>query len=491
MHLGQNIDVVQQQTLHLTPELQQGLTILQFNALDLVEYVNSHMEQNPVFEDDAQTSDAEMTTSVRADETSSNTPMGDASLSTADANRTVYQNLDHHVGPISGDALLEGRGHGSAATFDNERRDLSQRSFSLDRYLEVPETLAEHLMAQVRLQTSDPRTLAIAEYLTGNLDGSGYLIVSTEETAAALGIDLDEIEATLALIQRLQPVGIAARSLSECLRLQIESKDRMTPLLDDLLENHLDKFLKKSVASIASDMGVEASDLSRALEEIRQCNPRPGMQSFAAPSPIWPEIIVVPVNDGYEVQLRDLGLPDMRINEYYRTLADSIRDKQTAQYLKERIKEAEALLEGITYRRETLYKIACCIVEMQREFFDEGFDRLRPLTMAAVADVVGVVPSTISRLVNGNYMQTPRGTFELRFFFHSAAQSDSSVEVSSVSVKRRIQGLIASEDPRHPLSDQKIAELLEEEGVEISRRTVAKYRNQLGIPGKAARTKAL
>ena len=489
VQLGQHIDVTQQQTLHLTLELQQGLTLLQLNAADLVDYVNSCIEQNPVLVDDAQASDGYQATSVREDETVSSAPLGDASFSTADANRTAYSNFDQNVGPVSSDALLEGRGHGSAATFDNERRDLSQRSFSIDRYLEVPETLAEHLMTQMRLQTDDPRSLAIAEFLTGNLDSSGYLTISTEETAQALGVAHSEVETVLDAVHKLQPSGVAARNLAECLRLQLEAKGCMTPVLDDLLENHLDKFLKKSAASIAHDMGVETSDIASALEEIRNCNPRPGMQFFTSPSPIWPEVLVVSVSDGYEVQLRDLGLPELKVSEHYRTLATTTRDKDTAHYIKDRIREAESLMEGIAYRRETLYKTACCIVEMQVEFFDEGFERLRPLTMAQVADIVGVSPSTVSRLANGNYMQTPRGTFELRFFFHSAAQGDSSVEVSSISVKKRIRELIDAEDPKRPLSDQKIADALQEEGVDISRRTIAKYRDQMGIPVKAARVR--
>lgn len=488
MDLSQRNDLVQQQTLHLTTELRQGLAVLQLNAVDLAEYVNSCIEANPVFALDSYARDDADPTRVRPDEAISNTPHGKAASTTADANRTVYSGIDRYTSRLSTDALLEGRGHGSPATFDSERHDMSQRRFSLDRFLEVPETLAEHLMSQLRMVTNDERMRAIGGFLAGSLDSSGYLTISIDEAAEALGVDSFEVEQTLALIQHLNPVGIAARSLAECLRLQIESEGRMTAVIDVLLADHLADLERKSVASVASDMGVSQNEIEEALSEIRACNPRPGLQFNVAATAVWPEVVVERVGDGvYQVKLQDLFLPELRVDEQYRTLAETTRDKNASHYLKERIREAEGLIDGIAYRNETLYKMACCITELQVEFLDEGINRLRPLTMAQVAEAVGVSQSTISRLANGNYIQTPRGTFELRFFFHGSTQAKGAVEVSSLSVKRRIKELIEAEDPAKPLSDKAIADELMSEGVSISRRTVAKYRDQLGIPVRAAR----
>ena len=491
MDLSQRPDLVQQQTLHLTTELKQGLAVLQLNAANLVEYVSSCIEENPVLVDTQDYADNVPKTSMRRDETSSDTPNEKVSFSTADSNRTVYAGVEGHSHRLSTDAILEGRGHGSPETFDYERRDMSQRTFSFDRYLEAPETVTEHVMSQLRMLTDDERIRAIGGFIAGNLDSSGYLTMTVDEISQALGAKPNEIEQVLDIIQHLQPLGLAARNLAECLKPQLDAEGLLNPLVKDLLANHLADLEKKSVASVARDMGVPLDELEQELENIRRCNPRPGLQFDTSSNHIWPEVVVERESDGaYTVHLNDLYLPDLKINEQYRVIASTVKDKETSNYLKDKIREAEGLIDGIAYRNATLYKVACCITEMQTEFFDEGFDRLRPLTMAKVANLVGVSQSTISRIANGNYMQTPRGNFELRFFFHGAAQADGSVEVSSLSVKRRIREIIETENPAKPLSDQAIANELQGEGVEISRRTVAKYRDQLGIPVRAARKRS-
>ena len=238
-------------------------------------------------------------------------------------------------------------------------------------------------------------------------------------------------------------------------------------------------------------MGISLAQLGEALDVIRSCNPRPASQ-FGRPSrPIWPEVVVTSCDDGtYEVSLQDFYLPHLKINPTYRAMASHVKEHETETYLSEKLKEAESLIDGINFRHATLYKVACCIVQMQVEFFEKGYDCLRPLTMAQVAEATGVSESTVSRISNGNYMQTPRGVFELRFFFHSSAYQGADRVVSSVSVKHRIGELVDREDPSNPLSDQAISEALEREGVSVSRRTVNKYREELGIPARAARRRS-
>ncbi|MEG1826462.1 MAG: RNA polymerase factor sigma-54 [Gordonibacter sp.] len=461
MNFDQRPDLSQQQHLYLTPELKQGIAILRMSASELSEYASKCVEENPFFDDD--------------DWVEPRHPVAP----------------DRYARDVSADALFEKRGHGSPENFDGERRDLSQRSFSFDRFLTEGDTLDDFLLDQLRLQSDCPRTKAIGEYLIGNIDANGYLRASVGQVADALGVSEQEVARVLSLVQQFEPTGVGARNLAECLALQLEKRDKFTPTLDRLVKSHLSAFETRTPASIAHDMGLSLAELNDALDVIRTCNPRPASQ-FGRPSrPIWPEVVVQSCGHGeYEVGLQDFYLPHLKINPTYRALASSVKERETETYLNEKLKEAESLINNINFRHATLYKVACCMVEMQVEFFDKGYDCLRPLTMAQVAEVCDVSESTVSRISNGNYMQTPRGVFELRFFFHSSSYHTSNRIVSSVSVKHRISEIISKEDSSNPLSDQAISEVLDCNGVSVSRRTVNKYRDELGIPARAARRRS-
>lgn len=461
MNIDQRPDLSLQQHLHLTTELKQGIAILRMSALELSEYASKCVEENPFFDDDDWVEPRHPLTPER------------------------------YAQDVSSDALFEKRGHGSPENFDAERGDMSQRSFSFDRFLAEGDTLDEYLLDQLRLQTDSPRTKAVGEYLIGNIDGNGYLRTSVEQVASALGVSNEEVAQVLALVQQFEPTGVGARNLAECLELQLRKGGKLTPTLERLIKNHLADFETHAPASIARDMRLSLAELNEALDVIRACNPRPASQ-FGRPSrPIWPEVVVESLGQGkYEVSLQDFYLPHLKINPTYRAMASSVKERDAETYLTDKLKEAESLIDGINFRHATLYKIACCIVDMQIEFFEQGYDCLRPLTMAQVAEATGVSESTVSRIANGNYMQTPRGVFELRFFFHSSAYQGADRVVSSISVKHRISELIAKEDPSNPLSDQALSEALERDGVSVSRRTVNKYREELGIPTRAARRRS-
>lgn len=461
MNIDQRPDLSLQQHLHLTTELKQGIAILRMSALELSEYASKCVEENPFFDDDDWVEPRHPLTPER------------------------------YAQDVSSDALFEKRGHGSPENFDTERGDMSQRSFSFDRFLAEGDTLDEFLLDQLRLQTDSPRTKAVGEYLIGNIDGNGYLRTSVEQVASALGVSNEEVAQVLALVQQFEPTGVGARNLAECLELQLRKSGKLTPTLERLIKNHLADFETHAPASIARDMRLSLAELNEALDVIRACNPRPASQ-FGRPSrPIWPEVVVESLGQGnYEVSLQDFYLPHLKINPTYRAMASSVKERDAETYLTDKLKEAESLIDGINFRHATLYKIACCIVDMQIEFFEQGYDCLRPLTMAQVAEATEVSESTVSRIANGNYMQTPRGVFELRFFFHSSAYQGADRVVSSISVKHRISELIAKEDPSNPLSDQALSEALERDGVSVSRRTVNKYREELGIPARAARRRS-
>ncbi|MEA5018821.1 MAG: RNA polymerase factor sigma-54 [Gordonibacter sp.] len=461
MNFDQRPDLSVQQHLHLTTELKQGISILRMSATELSEYANKCVEENPFFDDDDW-----------IEPRHSITP-------------------DRYAREVSADALFEKRGHGSPENFDGERGDLSQRSFSFDRFLTEGDTLDAFLLEQLRMQSDCPRMRAIGEYLIGNIDANGYLRISVGQVADALGVSEQEVTNALVLVQQFEPTGVGARNLAECLALQLEKKGQLTATIERLVKGRLSEFETRTPASIAHDMGLTLTQLNEALDVIRTCNPRPASQ-FGRPSrPIWPEVVVTSCGKGdYEVGLQDFYLPHLKINPTYRALASKVKEQETEAYLREKLKEAESLISNINFRHATLYKVACYLVEMQIEFFDKGYDCLRPLTMARVAEACAVSESTVSRIVNGNYMQTPRGVFELKFFFHSSTCQSSDRVVSSISIKKRLSELISKEDSSNPFSDQALSEALERDGVSVSRRTVNKYRDELGIPARAARRRS-
>lgn len=376
------------------------------------------------------------------------------------------------------------------------RRSLGGGSLSyetlVDRYCSDDDTLAAYLKQQLIVQSLSPEMRRSCEYLIGNIDENGYLVVTVEAAAQLLGSSEGSVLDALRVIQCFDPPGVGARDLAECLAIQLEVKNQLSPLAKRVLEDYLPSFEKKSPAQIAHDMGVTHAELEAVLDAIRQCNPYPGAQFGRVSNPIWPEVVVEEAGErgAYAVRLQDFFLPHLQINEHYRTLALSKDCGGAEDYLKEKLKEAEALIANIDYRRVTLYKVACCIVELQSSFFDEGFNRIRPLTMERVAHLTGLSEATISRIANGNYMQTPRGVFELRFFFQAVAASEAGCEVAQASVKHRIAEIIKEEDPCRPLSDQAIAEQLAQEGAGVSRRTVNKYRTGMGIPAQSFRKRA-
>ena len=434
------------QELKLTPQLLQSMELLQMNSQELLDYLNQVSEENPLVEQ--------------------------TDLSSL---HKAYEALRQKVHWINGG--LPEDGHGAMPDRGAADRET--------------ESLSAFLCDQLERRRLPKPLLALTRDLAELVDEEGRLSQEDLDGVAELKIPQALTQQALETLQSLDPAGVGARSLSECLLLQLRKSGKLTPLLERLIKSHLVEFETRTPAAIARDMGISLAQLGEALDVIRSCNPRPASQ-FGRPSrPIWPEVVVTSCDDGtYEVSLQDFYLPHLKINPTYRAMASHVKEHETETYLSEKLKEAESLIDGINFRHATLYKVACCMVQMQVEFFERGYDCLRPLTMAQVAEATGVSESTVSRISNGNYMQTPRGVFELRFFFHSSAYQGADRVVSSVSVKHRIGELVDREDPSNPLSDQAISEALEREGVSVSRRTVNKYREELGIPARAARRRS-
>lgn len=343
--------------------------------------------------------------------------------------------------------------------------------------------LGEYLRSQLRLLLSDPKDLEIGEAIIGSIDGAGYLCCPVEEIAKAIEVPSEEVERVLRIVQTLDPPGIGARDVREGLMLQLKNMGLEDSLAMCIVKDHLEDFTARRYGKLCRELDVTEEELREAEQIISRLNPRPSSGNFGEEAlPIVPDLIVEPRNGEYEVVVNDASVPSLRISPLYRSL---LREKDlnddVRQYILERLKSARWLLRAIRQRRTTMQRVMEAIVKAQRPFFDYGISYLKPLTLQQIADMVGLHPSTVSRVVSGKYVQTPHGLFPMKFFFSSGLGS-SNGEVSAKGVMDRIRELVEGEDPHNPLSDDQISKKLKEEGIEVARRTVAKYREKLGIP---------
>ncbi|MFQ5693065.1 MAG: RNA polymerase factor sigma-54 [Nitrospinota bacterium] len=362
----------------------------------------------------------------------------------------------------------------------------------MENRLRQETTLAEHLLWQLSLTDVPEGLKPVAVEIIGNISEDGYFRVDLEEFAQETGYTPVEVERALDVVQGFDPPGIAARSLKECLRLQVQALGTADPLLDELLENHLDRLEDRMLPKLARSLGVELAEVVEAARLIRSLNPRPGQcYNESQPEYVYPDIYVLKTGnepgEEYQVYLNEDGLPRLRVNSTYRALLRNKSESGARQYLEDRLRSAVWLIKSIEQRRQTLLKVARSIVRYQRDFLDHGVQALRPLVLRDVAMDIGMHESTVSRVTTGKYMHTPQGIFELKFFFHSELKSRFGESTSSVSVKDQIRRLVNEENPQRPLTDQQIVEMLKARNVEIARRTVTKYRKELKIPSASKR----
>jgi len=351
-------------------------------------------------------------------------------------------------------------------------------------------TLAESLLEQLHFLNLPAEHMKIAEFLVGSIDERGWLVTPVEEIAQALDRPLIEIENVLRLVQALEPAGVGARDLRECLLIQLDARGERDSLAWQMIHDHFDHLVNRRFPEIARLLKVSVQDVQEAADGIASLHPRPGtLVSSEDPKYVVPDLLVERVDEEYVVMLNDRNVPRLRISSAYgdviaankRKPGATDAEKQTREYIQGKLASAKWLIQTIEQRRRTMIKVMNCIVREQREFFDKGIAFLRPLTLAAVARQIDMHESTVSRVCSGKYVQTPRGVFELKFFFSSGLATDDGEDVSARTAKNIIKGLIDEEDKIDPLSDQRIAELLHEKGLQIARRTVAKYREQMQI----------
>ncbi len=447
------------QTLTMTPQLQQAIQLLQLPVLDLNAKIQDALEENIMLEmedlpDVPQTSDestAEVET-IRAED----------SWQT----RASQQIQD--------------------GGWNGEGRPITEIAD------ESGQTLHEHLFWQLEMEDFTQRQTIIGEAIIDSINDDGYLSIELDEIAGYLDEDTDvssdELQETLAKIQRLDPIGVAARSIPECLVLQLRQLDAATPGLQlaiDLAENHLDLVAKREYGELRRSLRISEDDLHDALALVKSCNPKPGLAvSPAAAEYVIPDVFVRKVDNRWQVEISPTGVPRLSVNQQYARL---LRGSGDHAVLRTQLQEARWLIRSLEIRNETLAKVATCIVSRQTDFLEHGDEAMKPMVLRDVAEEIGMHESTISRVTTNKYMHTPRGVFEFKYFFSSHLSSANGEDQSSTSVRAKIRKMIDAENPAKPLSDSKIAHLLAEEGISVARRTVAKYREAMQIESSSER----
>ncbi|MCI2241122.1 RNA polymerase factor sigma-54 [Adlercreutzia faecimuris] len=505
MHQG--LIVEQSQRIQLTTEVRQGIAVMAMSALELREFVRNRMEENPFL--------------VRADEADA-VPGEGGRAGAAERRR---RNAERYGGdpadgygdsPCAGRARGDGAWDGSAARAPRAdvageavwERGADAADWEADRYglpssfaadadpdgifgrcARDEECLEDQIERQMAMELRDPRDLRIAARLLEGLDERGYLRMDTDIVADQMGVTPNRVERVLHVMQTCcEPAGIGARSLQECLVAQLQARGADDPAVLLIVEEHLGDLAAGRMAAVAAAVGVTPADVRRALDVIGSLDPRPGSRFVRAAPAVRPEAAIVAVpGGGYEARMDEDLLPRVVVDGTYRDLARSQRaDKKTLRLLEAMLHEAEGVVRAVDLRKASVLALAQLIAEEEAAFFDEGLAAMRPLTMAEAARQVGVSEATVSRVVNGTFLDTPRGVLEMRYFFHSGV-GGAEGETSSLAVKQAIRELVAAEDARSPLSDAELADALEGRGMAVSRRTVNKYRTALGIPSQAHR----
>ncbi|MCF6156024.1 MAG: RNA polymerase factor sigma-54 [Candidatus Brocadia sp.] len=465
-----------QQKLKLSPQIIQSIEILQLPLLALVEHIQQEMVDNPVLEE------------VLDEKKDENPKEGDDVVLVAEENEKVDE-IDK-LGEIAEDW----RDYYSQTTVrrNNASEERDQKQEALENTAAKPMSLHDYLMGQLSLIEIPDHLMEACENTIYSIDKSGYLASPLEEIVQSLErpLSLEEVKEALKIIQTLEPPGVGARNLQECLLLQLDKRDPNYQLTKELLLNHLEDIEMKKYPLIAKKIGYSLEVVKRQVEFIRTLNPKPGSLFCDETIPyVVPEVKVEYIDGKYEVFLIDnTNLPHLHISSFYKKfLSENGTDTSTRQYIQKKIESAKWLIDAIEQRRSTLYKVACKIVELQKDFLDEGIHRLRTLKMQDVADVVGVHVSTVSRAIAHKYIQTPQGIFEMKFFFTGGFQNvDGSME-SWEAIRQKLAEIVAKENKANPLSDEEVAEKLHASGIAIARRTVTKYRRIMKIPSSRQR----
>lgn len=497
----------------LTPGLMQMVAVLQLNRLELRDLITQEMAQNPVLEEAGEEGGEELSPeevqALLAAEQERSEPADRTILQVSDGESEAAQEAlaETEIGE-GGEAAAEAPdGPAGAETkaiadpfdeidfgsFFQEYLDPGYRTPAAEQierpspesYLSQPVMLADHLRSQLSMLPLEEKVHDAADSIIGNLDESGYLTASLEEIAASGQHKLEDVEQALIVVQSLEPAGVGARDVRECLLLQLDGRNGRGGVAWQIVADHLSLVEKRHLKELARLLHRPLEHIEIAVRVIRSLNPRPGLRySGAGARQIEPDIYIFKQGDDYIIQLNDDDLPQLRLSGRYRQMLDRGQepDKQVRNYVKERYASALQLMKNIEQRKQTIARVCQAMVRRQREFLDRGLDYLRPMMIKEIAEEIGVHPSTVSRAVANKYAHTPQGVFELRYFFSESVQGPSGAAIPLLTLKRMVKRMIEEEDPAHPLTDEQITARLKASGVHVTRRTVAKYREDMRIP---------
>ncbi|MBL4635783.1 MAG: RNA polymerase factor sigma-54 [Kofleriaceae bacterium] len=484
MEMRLNLKLSQQ--LVMTPQLQQAIKLLQLSRIELVELVREEMLENPVLEDDIELGstnpEKEM---VDSQSTAADPPVTEAAVSEPSDGGDAQETQE---GPAAGEIDWENylENYQNSAPASGGVRTSDDDLPSLEQTLTKTESLEDHLRWQLRMSDLTDAQKEIGELIIGNIDRNGYVKDSPiEDMAAEAECTIDEVEAVLMKIQGFDPVGVGARNLAECMYIQAVHYGQDDDLLVKMIRSHIGNLEKKNYQAIARDLKESLEEIYEAAKVIIEFDPRPGRQ-YSSDEPVYitPDVYIHKVGDKYFVVPNDDGLPKLKISNFYRSAMGGTDAKQ---YLQDKLRSAQWLIRSIHQRQRTIIKVTESILKFQREFFEKGVTHLKPLILRDVAEDIGMHESTISRVTTNKYLHTPQGIFELKFFFNSGITRTNGDDLASQAVKSKIKKIISDENPKKPFSDQKIVDQLKEGNIHIARRTVAKYREQLGILSSSKR----
>ena len=472
MELRQQLKLAQQ--LVMTPQLQQAIKLLQLSRTELVDMVQQELEENPVLEETAEVPE-------RGASSDREVPEPKAEVTSEPTDREAVSGVNE----IDWEKYLENYANQAPTPSYQPQSDGLP---TIEATLGSKESLADHLRWQLRMTVVSDEEDFFINLVIGNLDPDGYLKEPPiEDLAKEAELELEDAEEVLKMVQLFDPVGVASRDLRECLLVQAEALELDIDVVE-IIERHLHNLEKRNYQAIARDLDLTLPDVYDAVKIVSNLEPRPA-RNFVTEEPryIVPDVYVHKVGDRYFVVANDDGMPRLKISNFFRSAMDANPDAK--EYVQNKLRSAQWLIRSIDQRRRTIVKVTECIVEKQRDFFEKGVDYLKPMILRDVAETVDMHESTISRVTTSKYVHTPQGIFELKYFFNSSIKRTSQDDIASESVKNKIREIINGEDNQRPHSDQRIVTLLSQQGIVIARRTVAKYREMLGILSSSKRKK--
>lgn len=468
--MKQGLQLRLSQQLAMTPQLQQAIRLLQLSTLELQQELQQALESNPLLEQ-IDTHEEIDTRETQDSET----------LDTADALEQKEMPEELPLDASWDTIYTAGTPSGTSGDYIDDELPVYQG--------ETTQTLQDYLMWQVELTPFSDTDRAIATSIVDAVDDTGYLTVPLEDILESMGdeeIDIDEVEAVLKRIQRFDPVGVAAKDLRDCLLIQLSQFDKTTPWLEEarlIISDHLDLLANHDFRTLMRVTRLKEDVLKEAVNLIQSLDPRPGQSiQTGEPEYVIPDVLVRKHNGHWTVELNSYSIPRLQINQHYASMCNNARNDGDSQFIRSNLQDAKWLIKSLESRNDTLLRVSRCIVEQQQAFFEQGEEYMKPMVLADIAQAVEMHESTISRVTTQKYLHSPRGIFELKYFFSSHVNTEGGGEASSTAIRALVKKLIAAENPAKPLSDSKLTSLLSEQGIMVARRTVAKYRESLSIP---------